>query len=470
MIRQKPSSICIASEKQVTFLMPSKDGGFKRHGNLPLETFVDGGEATDALPKAVRQAVNRLLVVPDYWVGNSFHEFPARKKSVITAFVERKLKLDQPTLTEADNFYSYAVVHDQDHRQLLYSTYLQEPVAYGLYRRMEALGITPPRMTTPALIWQAKLGEQIDGFSDRGIGFVHVTAGNCFLYFYYLGQFLFSRRIQIPDTGDDAGDVYNLLNYEINQSFYLYSQKTKSSVEALFVLAPDPEAAQQLSDLLGKEVKGLPQLLQDADLKDQTGNFPSACRGFSILDLTKHNQPAISYKPLQKELTWWPVQRTGIAVGLLLVVLLAFETGYLHFRSNAVARRMVQIESTAAEPPELVLGELSLVLDEITGELARPSGSGTVLRTLLAMPAAVSLKKLSLDASATRYLKIEAIIDADHPEAFKAILTAFLDRINDRFNLVQRPLKENDVTIRLERKDGDERNPLYLIHFGFEIT
>ena len=101
MIRRQPSLITIASEETISFLMVSTDGRFQTLANLPLEGFIDGSVKAADLPKSALQSVNRLLVVPDYWMGSRFDEFQARKTSVITAFIERKLKLEQPTLTQA---------------------------------------------------------------------------------------------------------------------------------------------------------------------------------------------------------------------------------------------------------------------------------------------------------------------------------------------------------------------------------
>jgi hypothetical protein len=415
------------------------------------------------------QSVNRLLVVPDYWVGSRFDAFQARKKPVITAYIERKLKLELPSLTEAGNFYNYAVVQDPDHRQQLYTFYLQESVAYGLYQRLEALGISPLCITTPAMVWQAKLGEMADGFSRKGVGFIHLGDTDCFLYFFFMGQFLFSRHIQIPDTGGDDTEIYNLLNYEINQSFYLYSQKTKNAVDTLFMLAPDASAVDQLTELLGREVQGLPALPPDTGIPDETMAFPS-CRVFTDRDLTRRGEHCLSYRPLKNELAWRPVQWAGIAVGLLLTVLLTVESGFLHFWSESVDRQMIELKATAAEPPELALQDISQALDEITQDLVRPSGSGSIMRTLLAMPEGVSVRNIFLDVSGPPMLKIDAVVDARHPEAFKAMLKTFLNQLNQRFDLKNHPLREKDVRIRLDRSQGDGRKPVYQINVGFEIS
>jgi hypothetical protein len=469
MIGRKPTSVCIADEKQMAFLMASKDGSLERHASLSVDEAGEWGGVADALAKEIRQAVNQLLVVPDYWIGNDFHEFRARKKTIIAAFIERKLRLDQPSLTEAVNFYDYAMVQDQDRRQLLYCTYLQEPLVYRLYRRLEALGISPRRIATPALIWQSKLSQHIDGFAQHGIGFVHLTDGNCFLYFFHLGQFLFSRHIQLPATDGDSTEICNLLNYEINQSFYLYSQKTKRSVDTLFMLAQDPAAIHQLSELLGRQVQEFPPLPCAPGLSDEDGEFASCC-GFSVPDLKNHILPSISYKPLQKEMTWRPVQWAGMAIGIALVVLLAAEAGYLHLYKNNIQRQFRMVTTTSSQKPEQAIGELTQILEEITGELGRPSGSGVMMRTLLAMPRPMSLKKITLDTLDGPRVSIDALVNADQPDAFKAILDELLSRINQRFDLEHHPLTEKDIRIGLERMENNERQPLYQIQFSFELT
>jgi hypothetical protein len=284
-----------------------------------------------------------------------------------------------------------------------------------------------------------------------------------------MGQFLFSRNIQIPDTEGDASQIYNLLNYEINQSFYLYSQKTKSAVDSLFMLAPDASAVDQLTELLGREVQELPSLQTAPGIPDEAMAYPS-CRVFTAPDLTRNGEHYLSYRPLKNELAWRPVQWASIAVGLFLAVLLTVESGALYLWSRSVDRQMIELTSIASEPPELALQDISQALDEITRELERPSGSGTLMRTLLAMPDGVSVRKISLDVSGTPVLNMEAVVDADNPDAFKAMLAVFLNQLNQRFDLKPNALREKDVSIQLDRSEGDGRKPVYQINFGFEIS
>jgi hypothetical protein len=469
MFRRKPTLISIVGEERLNFLMLLKDGRSKTLTSLDLEAFVGEDAEPVDLPAAVSHSTNELLIVPDYWVGNDFQAFQARKRSVVTAYIERKLKKEHPALNEIGDFYGYEIVSDQNDTRRLYTFYFQETVSYDLYRRLKDLGAGPLRITTPAMIWQTRLKDIAGPLANESLGLIHLEEADCFLYFFYMGRFLFSRHIQLPAGGSDHADVDSLLNYEINQSFYLYSQKTKRPVDALFMTGADETAAERLSQLMDRTIRQAPRLLPEGFGMDKDA-VPPSCRGFSSLDLTHPGGHHIAHKPLQIERAWRPVQWTGIAVGLLLAVLVVSGAGYLHILSGSVDRQMGHLASTMDEQPDQLLEEISLSLDEITRDLARPSGSGTIMRTILARPEGVQMRKILLQVAAAPYLVLEAAIGADHPEAFKVLLNRFLDQLNQRFDLKDRPLREKDVEIQLERGEGNEKKPVYTIRLGFQIS
>lgn len=464
MFSRKKKLVTIAGEETLSFVMCQDKGAATILASLPLADFLEGTDAAAGLPKAVLQSVNTLLVIPDYWVGNRFDEFPSRKKSVVCAFIERKLRADHPGLTDGGDFYDYAVFTGQDRRLQLYTIYLQEAIAYQLYRRLEALDLSPPHMATPALLWQTRLADLTPDFARNGVGLIHRLGAECWLYFFFMGQFLFSRNIQLQDDGQ----IENLLNYEINQSFYLYSQKTKRSVDHLYMLTPEPDERSRLSDLLGRQVNALPDPSSPpVFLADET--LPPSCQAFAINDLNRPNTLGIAYKPLKKELYWRPVQWAGIAVGVMLIALLIVETGYLRSWSAVADRQLAGLIAADTRSPELVLGEISQAVEEIARTLQRPTGSTAALQTLLAAPDAVSVNRIGLDASETPHLNVSARVHADDPDQLRVVLKAFLDRLNERFDLMAGKLLEKDVDISLERGEDDRMPPQYLINLGFEL-
>lgn len=468
MVRRQKHLVTLAGDDTVSFMTVHNGGPAKAPVNLPLDSFLEGAEEPSALPRTVLQSANRLLVVPDHWMGSTFHDFQSRKKSVVCAFIERKLRAEQPGLSDCGNFYDYAFVSGQDRQPQLYTIFLQEAVAYRLYRRLEQLDLSPTRITTPALLWQARLKDLDSGFGQSGVGLIHRLDAECYLYFFFMGQFLFSRTIKLQESGQAKGETDALLNYEINQSFYLFSQKTKSAVDHLYLLTPEPGERSRLTDLLGREVKQLPGMSPQPVLVED-GSIPPSFRVFSVQDLFRTDTLAISYKPLKKELFWQPVQWAGIAVGLIVAVLLTVETLYLNSWSAVVDRQMAEPVSTDAQPPGSVLQEISMAVEAVGQALQRPSGSDAALKAFLAAPDSLSVTHVSMDVSETPRLTISAVIKAGDPDRVKAVMKRFLDRMNARFDLKSGSLQEKDVTIGLDRKEEKEMTPVYQINFGFEL-
>jgi hypothetical protein len=61
-------------------------------------------------------------------------------------------------------------------------------------------------------------------------------------------------------------------------------------------------------------------------------------------------------------------------------------------------------------------------------------------------------------------------VTASDPVDFQAALRSFLNQLNQRFDLQAHPLREKDVSIQLDRSEGGERNPVYLIKFEFDLS
>ncbi len=461
--------ICVASEQGVRFAEIQGNGSQMEIASRSMDDFMsqDGGHA-DPLAKLANRAVNQLLVVPDYWIGSRADRFQARKKSVVEAFIERKLRSEQPALEKAPDFFSYAMATDPDGGSVLYTYFLQEPAAYGLYERMADLGINPVRITSPALLWQAKLKDLVDGFDGKGIGVIHLCETDCFLYLFFRGQYLFSRTIQLPNSTDDATQTYNLLNYEINQSFYHYSQKTKSAVETLYLLSSDGAAQSALAELLGREIRPLtdPRSPEDGCVG---GIMPVCCLPFSMDDLAMTDSLAISHKPLKRELHWRTVQWTGIAVGAVVAVLLFIETAFLVKWSDDADRQIQRLRMSGDQPPAMVLDQTTSSIEEIRQSLQRPSGARSTMQALLALDDSVSMEKLSVDLSSTPRLTLDAVVHGDDPETFRAALQAFIRRLNRRFESKAPMLHEKDVEISLVRPEGVDDRPVYRIRIGLDL-
>ncbi len=456
--------VTFADDQNVGFYLIFRNGNAELLASNSIASFGRDGHGKKDLPVKVLQSVNHLLVVPDYWLGNRTDAFQAHKQSLVAAFIERKLKQDPTVPAEAQDFYDTLMIEGNDNNRELYTYYLQETVAYQLYHQLDALGIAPRRITTPALLWTTRLGESIEGFKEKRAGLIHLDQTGCFLYFFFNGRFIFSRTIELPDAGNEHEQVYNRLNYEINQSFYLYSQKTKNPVEDLFLVDQDqdqdPDTKNRLTEVMGRRIDALPGL----SLSSGIGNaqyIPPSCSLFSTKDLMRTDRNAISHKPLKKELYWRPVQWAAIAVGLLLVVLLTAESIYLRSLSVDTKKQMAVMNS--ADPSGLIIEEATQELEIVRRSLKRPSGSESVLQTFLALPDAVSIEKLSMDLTSTSQMSITAIAHARNPDELKKILRSLLDRLNESFHSQTRPLEEKDVQIILDRSRALKEVPVYRV-------
>ena len=467
MLKRTTNIVCLADETRLDVFALSAGGLNNTLASLSVMDVVGDDPEAVALPAAVRRSVNRVLVVPDYWVGNRFYEFQSRKQSIAAAFVERKLKQDHPGIDEVDDYYHFEMLRG-DQESLIYTCYLQEAIAFRLYRRLVERGGGPGCITTPAMIWQARLASAIDRFDEGRIGFVHLDDQNAFLYFYSMGRFLFSRTIPLGGENDGGTDVFEVLNYEINQSFYLFSQKARHAVERLYLLASDPSAANRLSELLGQEVHRFPGADESSAAGIQGLAFP-ACRAFGSSDFLAKGLPSICHKPLARELAWRPVQMAGILVGAILLLLLTLESVWLWDWSTRLDEEVGTLRSASVEPPEMVIDEFRHVLADITRDMGRPKGGATLMQAMLAGAGAVSIERLVLDTEGTSRLSVEATVAADDPATFRTVLQDFIAQLNQRLNLETRPLREQDVRITHRQERDTSRASAYQILFDIEV-
>ncbi len=163
--------------------------------NYSISGFLDE-DTTVELPDAKFQEYDfSLLVVPDFWLGSRTYDFQSTDKSAIESFISRKLKVEFPNNQGIQNLFSYDVTRKTKGNQAIVSLFMQEPKADELLQRLAAHRIRPVRITSPGLIWTARLKKLVDSFEKQSIGLVYLINQECFLLFFYQGIFLFSRTI-----------------------------------------------------------------------------------------------------------------------------------------------------------------------------------------------------------------------------------------------------------------------------------
>ncbi|MEX1350797.1 MAG: hypothetical protein AB1Z31_24020, partial [Desulfobacterales bacterium] len=121
------------------------------------------------------------------------------------------------------------------------------------YKTLSRLGLTPQRITSPALIWQSKIRQKMADFEDGGKCFIELLHNIYHLYFFFEGNFLFSRSIPLADLPADSPDNLQAITYELNQSLYLFSQRAKAEVNNLYLLSSETVTVGGLSEALGRD-------------------------------------------------------------------------------------------------------------------------------------------------------------------------------------------------------------------------
>ena len=267
--------LSVVNNNELFFIEFDKHGKVISVHDLSIDKFLAGDKDYEIIAEELKGKNNALLILPDYWSGNTSYLFQSKRVSLAKAFIERKLFADHPDLPDIKYFFDFTFSQAGGEDRKINVVYLQNTKAFQLYHKLNQYDLNPIRITCPALLWERKLINIIPNFDIGGTCLVHLLSSECFLYFFSRDRFLFSRLITLPDVpkkSDEASseltlkseDRFNILTYEINQSLYLFSQKTKSEMGDIYMISSDEENnAQILSNNLGKEVLDLNAIVPD---------------------------------------------------------------------------------------------------------------------------------------------------------------------------------------------------------------
>ena len=273
---------------------------------VSLDLFLEDDFNLSSIPAVVQGRENRLLVVPDYWIGQTSLTLQSKKRSIVAPFVERKLASEHPELSDIGLFFDYAFSKEPSERGDIYAFFLQDPLSYQLYQKLAIFDMTPIDITIPAYVWGKKLEKLHPELADSGGGLIQKLSSASYLYFYHKGQFLFSRSIQFSDSAGGDTEALDALTYEINQSFYLFSQKEKAELEHIFIHSTRKEDAVELTESLGREVHSLDIGDRDDASSQARNEILGPCGAFAPNDLS----PARKYPQLRKRTT--PESGSGV--------------------------------------------------------------------------------------------------------------------------------------------------------------
>lgn len=183
-------------------LYGSKEDSGKILGIIPFSETSSTDDLTISIPPEAKKLKEIILVLPDYVTGNSIYPFTSGKRSVAEPFIRRKLAESFPASPDMSDLFNYSYFKTSRDPGSLYAFYLKEPLAFSLYNRLTEAGLRPDRITTPAYIWQDKIGKLSDAEPGGSFCLIHPLQAESYLYFYVNGNFLFSRSIILPESSE----------------------------------------------------------------------------------------------------------------------------------------------------------------------------------------------------------------------------------------------------------------------------
>jgi hypothetical protein len=469
MFKKDATLTTVVNNEEVYFIDFGPAGEWQILHSFSLDLFLNGDPVYGAIPEDLKSKDNVLLIVSDYWFGDASYNFQSKKKPLAEAFLKRKLLADHPDISGITNFFDYTFDKTETGDQRLYVYFLQESKSFQLYNQLTEANLTPREITTPAFLWEQKLKKIVPGFHEGGKGLVHLLPSECFLYFFSNGRYLFSRSIAVPDYENQASEIFNVLTYEINQSIYLFSQKTKAEVGQFYLISADKENARDLSEILGREVKDLRDLDRWQQPSAEVVRPIGPAGFFNAEDLSPSKEfLRLSHRDLKAELEWRPVQILGITIGLILLFLLGTESLFLwKWNKQGPAPTNETAIITETEPRQIIY-QYNDALDLLLADTEHPPANEVIMEIARSLPDNVLIKELIIDVETNPGVDLQGVIKASGPNSFKNSLSLFIDNLNKHIR-GPRPINIQDIDFMIDERNMERESQDYQISLRFAL-
>lgn len=431
---------------------------------LPLEELLGDPGAIDRLAHEAKGNHQSLWIVPDHWFGMERYPFQSDKSSLIVPFLERKLTAAHPELKQVRQFFNYLRTAVPGGGQELLAYFLQEEKAYRLYASMDKAQLAPRYITTPAFLWVDRLRRVSPEFGQEGTLLIHVGSAECLLYFYFKGNYLFSRNVLLSE----GPDRMEALAFEINQSLYMFSQKSKSELSRIFVLVAASDSPEAFSQALGREVVDLAPLLASHPTVEieaiplLKGLLPEAYM------FSRPPFFSVTQREARRVLAWEPVQRAGLVIGaaiLLPLMGLNLLLGHM-LRSDAEDRANIRRQANSAA---IGLMQYQSALDQVLQARQRPECAETVRRVLACIPSSMRVRELALTLEELPAVTLKAVVRARDADQLKAAMGQLVAGLKSRFELPV-DFGLNHIAVSLEPQADGNAAPVYQIALRLELT
>ncbi len=450
---------------ELIWLSDRKEEAGKIVLRLPVEDVLNGDHLSDRIPKILTGNYRNLLIVPDHWFGTERYPFQSSKTGLIEPFLERKLGAEFPGLKELRHFISYrqgAVAGDEGG---LNAYFLQDAKSFELYRALQTLHLTPRHITTYSFLWMETLAKLSPDFDDSGSLLVHMSGPECLLYFYFKGNYLFSRNVLLTD-GDER---LSSLAFEINQSLYMFSQKTKSELNQLYLLNGSSGDLENLNQALGRDVIDFDALL-DRSSAIVIDELPLLNGLLHPKLFSKHPSfLTVSHREVRRELEWEPVQWVGIFIGLILLLPLFGENVLL---SKKLQEQTIGIQNLYLRQPTeegLTLADAGGKIEQILQSAEKIKPHEAIYRLLTSLPEMVRVQEIDMVLEGQAEINLTAMVSASDADHLQHILTQMGEGIRKNF-LTAQAFSINNVDIRSHDSPGEGQFAVYLISFKVNLS
>jgi hypothetical protein len=249
------------------------------------------------------------------------------------------------------------------------------------------------------------------------------------------------------------------LTFEINQSLYMFSQKTKSELNRFYLLSDVSSNLNSLSQTLGHDVIDIGPLLtpsgtfEDDELSSLNGVFDLSLKGTFL---------SVSHRQIRRELEWEPVQWTGIFIGMLLLLLLVGENLILGRMFRAEADITQDLYQKMHSLDGITLSDDESAVDRVLQTIEQPRAYDAVYRLLVSLPDGVRLKKMDLVLETPSEVSLTAFVSAMDTDRLKDILTQLTNQIRHHFKSAQ-GFSVNDIDVRKDSSNNMNLTAPYLI-------
>jgi len=466
LFRQKTSYITILNKNMLYFIELNPDKQYKILENISLDLFlgntVSMKNAKDAnqISAKLRDKENKLLIIPSYWISNTSYQFQSSKASLIETFIERKLHSEHPDPPDLPKFFKYNAFQTDEEGKMLHVSYYQDPSFFKLYNKLSELGLSPNKITSGPFLCEHEIKKKTSDFQQGGKGIIHFSLKSCHLYFFSQGNFLFERDIILPDLESASEERARTLTYEINQSLYLFSQKTKSDLSEFYFMSVCKEDMSGITESIGVDVNNMSEFLLeeehiDSDLAQTLGSFSFfKFKGFHTSAQLSH----IPHRKKIKEMMWKPVQRAGIAIGAILLLLLCIESGYIWNQTNQLKNRL---ENSRAMTSNEMVDQYNEALDLLLKDSNRKSPVHILSGIINSLPKQYQPKEIYLDLEQNPYFTFSSTVLINDIDIFRSSLSDFVTNSNKQLPLKQK-LKIQDIEFNKDTVSGSTNNNFYI--------